>query len=155
MHPLPESVNESVAAIAVLQDRLGYEWIDGARLRQALTHSSYGNAHSEPHSEILEFLGDSVLDLVTAEWLMAKHPDRREGFMSQQRALMVQRDTLSRHAQRLGIDRALRLGPKDDYLRGVDSVLADALEAVVGALYRDCGSVQVVRERLLAWGLLT
>lgn len=136
------------------QQMLEYEWVDKSLLRQALTHSSYGNAHGEPHSERLEFLGDSVLDLVTAEWLMTQHPDRREGFMSQQRALMVQRDSLSRHATRLGIDRAILLGSKDDYLRRVDSVLADAFEAVVGALYRDCGSVQVVRERLLAWGVL-
>lgn len=135
-----------------LQRVLGYEWQYPHLLRQALVHSSYGNAHDEPHSERLEFLGDSVLDLVTAEWLMAQHPDRREGFMSQQRALLVQRDSLSRHSKALGIDRALLVGAKSDYLRSVESVLADAFEAVVGALYRDSGSLDAVRRTLLNCG---
>ena len=144
-----------MSEILKLQIRLGYDWCDETILRQALTHSSYGNAHGEPHSERIEFLGDSVLDLVTAEWLMAKYPGQREGFMSQQRALMVQKNTLSRHAVRLGIDQAILLGAKDDYLRKVDSVLADAFEAVVGALYQDCRSIQVVRVYLLDWNVLT
>ena len=134
-----------------LQKRLGYIWLDQTHIDRALTHSSYGNANGVPHGERDEFLGDSVLDLVTAEWLMAKHPDKREGFMSQRRAEMVCANRLVAHTRALGIDRALLVGSRDQYLLTVDSVLADAFEATVGALYRDCGSLQTVRERLVAW----
>jgi len=140
--------------MVLLEQRLGYAWSNPTLLRQSLTHSSYGNANNEQHSETLEFLGDSVLDLVTAEWLMARWPGRREGFMSQQRAELVMARTLAGHSNRLGIGRALLIRQRDQYLRTVESVLADAFEAVVGALYRDCGSLPVVRERLLEWEVL-
>jgi ribonuclease-3 len=125
------------------------------RLAHALTHSSYGNYHDVPHNERLEFLGDSVLDLATADWLMYRHPNQSEGFMSKRRAELVQATTLTGHARRLGIDRAIRVGPKAEYLRNVDSVLADALEAIVGALYKDCNrDLGLVTRWLREWGVL-
>lgn len=140
--------------LGALQRRIGYIWLDQTHIDRATTHSSYGNAHGVPHNERDEFLGDSVLDLVTAEWLMTRHPDKREGFMSQRRAELVRKETLARHARLIGIDAALRVNERDLYLTTVDSVLADAFEATVGALYLDSGSLQLVRERLLDLGVL-
>ena len=142
------------AEMTRLQATLGYAWTSKALLRQALTHSSYGNAHGESHNERLEFLGDSVLDLVSAQYLMARYPSSREGFMSQRRAEVVQKGTLARHARRLGVWSAILLNAKDEYLRNVDSVLADAFEAVVGALYQDCGDLNLVQARLQSCGVL-
>lgn len=139
---------------AELERRLGHDWQDCSLLREALTHSSYGNANSVPHNERLEFLGDSVLDLVSAEWLMAEYPAKREGFMSQRRSELVRTCALAERARALGVGEALLVGHGSDYIRGVESVLADAMEAVVGALYRDCGSIAVVRECVLRWGIL-
>jgi ribonuclease-3 len=135
-----------------IQQLLSYWWQDPSLLRQALVHSSYGNSFGEPHSERLEFLGDSVLDLVTAEWLMAQYPDADEGFMSRSRADMVQEGALVHQAYRIGLDRALIVKPGNQYLRDVRSVLADAFEAVIGAMYRDCGSLHTVRQGLLNCG---
>ena len=136
-----------------LETRLGHRWKRREVLEQALTHSSYGNAMGMPHSERLEFLGDSVLDLVTAEFLMVQYPKASEGFMSQRRSEIVKTSALARRALDLGIDQALLVG-KAEYLRRVESVLADAMEAVVGALYWDCHDLSLVSERVLAWGLL-
>lgn len=138
-----------------LQRTLGYRWQHPALLRQALTHSSYGNPNGEAHNERYEFLGDSVLDLISAEWLMANHPNEDEGFMSKRRAELVCRDALVAHSIMLGIGRALLVHPRQQNLRETPSVLADAFEAVVGALYRDSHSIQIVRDRLLCWGVLS
>lgn len=137
-----------------LQERLGYRWKDQSLLVTALTHSTFGNENGIEHNERYEFIGDSVLDLVTAEWLMAEHPKKREGFLSQQRAQLVRTCALAQRARDLGLHEALMLGKGSSYLRGVESVLADALEAVIGALYRDCGDITVVMERVHAWGIL-
>lgn len=138
-----------------MEDRIGYRWSDRDLLREALTHSSYGNERGLSHNERLEFLGDSVLDLACAGWLMTTYPDRREGFMAQRREGMVRGSVLAERAVDLWIDRALMVGPRGEGLRTNPGVLADALEAVVGALYLDCGrQLSTVTERLLAWGII-
>ena len=139
---------------ALFEERLGYKWRDRDLLHEALTHSSYGNEHREPHNERLEFLGDSVLDLLSAEWLMAAHPTEREGFMSQQRAEMVRMCALAQRARDIGLDRMLRVGRGADNLRRVESVLADAMEAVIGSAYRDSGDLNAVRSIALRAGIL-
>lgn len=148
-----DSIDDLVEIIH-LQDRLGYKWRDRDLLLEAITHSSYGNEHNLPHNELLEFLGDSVLDLISAEYLMAKFPGQREGHLSQARSEMVRTCALAQRARDLGINSILRVGRRAEYLRSVESVLADSMEAVIGAAYRDSGDINVVRELALKWGIL-
>lgn len=105
----------------------------------ALTHPSYAHeaGNESAHNERLEFLGDAVLDLVVAEWLYNLYPSRPEGELSRMRAAMVCEPTLARVARRLSLGSLLRLGQGEAASGGREraSVLANALEAVIGALY--------------------
>lgn len=120
-----------------LQDRLGYAFKDPGLLDQALTHRSCGARNNER----LEFLGDAVLDFVVAELLYQGEPDAHEGRLTRLRAHLVRRETLAAIARDLGLGDVLRLGPGElkSGGRGRDSILADAFEAIVGAIYLDAG----------------
>lgn len=137
-----------------LESRLGYTFRDRALLREALTHSSFGNVQGVPHNERLEFLGDSVLDLVCAEYLMLTRPGRDEGFMSQARAAMVSNENLGRCARRLGLHEHLLVSGHQDAIRCSDGVLARALEALAGAAYLDSGDIAAVRAIAVAAGVI-
>jgi len=133
-----------------LQMALGHRFAEPALLEEALTHRSAGGRHNER----LEFLGDAVLGLVVAERLFRDRPAAREGALSRQRARLVRRETLAEIARGLQLGSCLRLGSGELKNGGQqrDSILADALEAVIGAVYLDAG-VQATRgllERLLA-----
>lgn len=108
-------------------------------LRQALTHSSYANEgyRQDIHNERLEFLGDAVLQLVVTEWLYEQHTDWAEGHLSQARAAIVCEATLAEAAQSLNVGPQLRLGRGEERSGGRNkpSLLADAMEAVIGACY--------------------
>jgi len=130
---------ETVNELCELMSRLGHTWNDLTILELALMHSSYANQVGCAPNERMEFLGDSVLDLLTAEHLMLKHPDQREGFLSQQRAEMVRMCSLAGKARAIGLGQLLRVGKGGDYLRNTESVLADTLEAVIAAAYIDGG----------------
>lgn len=112
---------------------------DGALLRQALTHSSYANEgyRKEIHNERLEFLGDAVLQLVVTEWLFEKNPLWSEGQLSQARAAIVCEATLAEAATNLEVGPQLRLGRGEERSGGRQkpSLLADAMEAIIGAVY--------------------
>ena len=110
---------------------------DPELLRQALTHRSFGT----PHNERLEFIGDAVLNCVIALRLYHRFPDLAEGELSRIRAHLVNRDTLARLARGLGLGAELRLGEGEARTGGADrpSALADALEAVFGAVAEDGG----------------
>ena len=120
-----------------LRDRLGYAFAQPALLTQALTHRSYG-AH---HNERLEFVGDAVLGCVIAHALYRRFSKVPEGDLSRARAALVNRDTLARVALALGIGRELKLGEGAVKTGGAEqpSILADALEAVFGAVFVDGG----------------
>lgn len=123
---------------------LGYEFIDMGLLRQALTHRSRANewgAENELHNERLEFIGDAVLDLSIARYLMESLPNAREGSLSKLRALVVSEASLARAAQALELGSYVRLGRGEEQTGGRNkaSILADAFEAVVGAIYLDGG----------------
>jgi ribonuclease-3 len=120
-----------------LAERLGYAFRDTALLRQALTHRSYGS----PHNERLEFVGDAVLNCVVARALYERFPSTAEGDLSRARASLVNQDTLARVARRLGLGDDLRLGEGELRSGGNAraSILADALEAVFGAVFVDAG----------------
>lgn len=126
-----------------LAQKLGYEWQDFDTLLLAFRHSSWANEQApkaEPN-ERLEFLGDATLDLLSAEFLMAMMPDAREGVLSQARAQLVRASNLAARAKALGLGDLLMLGKGADYLREVESVLADTMEAVIGSAYRDGGII--------------
>jgi len=120
-----------------LQGRLDYVFNDPDLLDQALTHRSRGARNNER----LEFLGDAVLDFVVADLLYQAEPDAHEGRLTRLRAHLVRRETLSSIARDLNLGESLRLGPGElkSGGRGRDSILADALEGVIGAIYLDAG----------------
>ena len=120
-----------------LCNRLGYPVGRAALLEQALTHRSCGS----PHNERLEFLGDAVLNLVVAEMLYSERPDASEGDLSRYRARLVREATLAELGQELQLGDFIRLGPGELKSGGFrrDSILADAVEALIGAIYLDAG----------------
>ncbi|RPI46349.1 MAG: ribonuclease III [Betaproteobacteria bacterium] len=120
-----------------LIDRLGHRFNDPALLRTALTHRSY----SAQHNERLEFLGDSVLNCVISDALYRRFPHLAEGELSRARALLVRQQTLFERADAMGLGNALLLGEGELRSGGKQrpSILADALEALIGAVYLDAG----------------
>lgn len=110
----------------------------------ALTHSSYANENKKEGvecNERIEFLGDAVLGLITAEYLYKNYPDLPEGKLSKLRASVVCEDMLAKKARELGIDKLLRLGKGEESTggRNRNSVISDAVEAVIACVYLDMG----------------
>ena len=127
-----------------LEKKLGYVFQNPALLSEALNHSSYANAHralGEQSNERLEFLGDSVLGFVTAEFLFELHRDLPEGDLTRQRAALVCEQSLHEVAKMLDLGKYLKLGKGEDAGGGRTrpSILADATEAVFAAVYLDGG----------------
>jgi ribonuclease-3 len=123
--------------------RLNYEFQDPALLERALTHRS----KSEANYERLEFLGDSVLNLVISTELYDRYPDLSEGELTRLRASLVRQQTLAEQARALDLGGCLALGGGELKSGGYDrdSILADSLEALFGAIYKDRGIGQVTR----------
>jgi ribonuclease-3 len=123
--------------LKALQERLGHDFTDQVLLERAVTHRSF----SADHNERLEFLGDSVLNLSVAHWLFEKLNDQTEGDLSRVRANLVKQDTLFQLAFDLELSTVLRLGEGELRSGGQKrpSILADALEALIGAVYLDAG----------------
>jgi ribonuclease-3 len=134
--------------IARLQQALGHEFRDPQLLTLALTHRSAGGRNNER----LEFLGDSIVNHIIAEALYAQFPAAREGDLSRMRSALVRGDTLARLARELGLGDYLVLGQGERKSGGHRraSILADALEAVAGAILLD-SDVQQCRSCVLAW----
>jgi ribonuclease III len=135
--------------IQQLEQLLAYTFRDRTLLIQALTHPSYLPEPSERGGgdyQRLEFLGDAVLGLLLAEMLYVKYPDWDEGALSQLRSRLAGQDVLAERARILGIGIFLRLGRGEEQSAGreKDSILADVLEALIAALYRD-GGLQAAR----------
>jgi ribonuclease-3 len=128
--------------------RLGHPFQNPVLAEQALTHRSFGGVHNER----LEFLGDAILNLLMAEALYQRFPNNREGELTRMRASLVKGETLAAIARELQWGDALRLGSGEMKSGGWrrDSILADALEAMVGAIYLDSG-LDACRERVLIW----
>jgi ribonuclease III len=134
----------SASSADSLQSALGYRFRDLALLEEALTHSSLVNEQksaSPQHNERLEFLGDAVLSLVMSEYLASALPQSSEGTLSKLKAQLVSEASLAQVARRLGLGRHLKLGRGEDRSKGreKDSLLADALEAVLAAVHLDGG----------------
>ena len=127
-----------------LEKKLNYTFRNSALLQEALNHSSYANEHRSAHlhsNERLEFLGDSVLGFVTAEFLFTRHPESPEGDLTRIRAALVCEQSLYEVAQRLGLGQYLKLGRGEEAGGGRErpSIIADAVEAVLAAVYLDGG----------------
>ncbi len=125
-----------------LEARLGYNFADRTLLEAALTHRSFANEAGTPaHYERLEFLGDAVLGLATADWLFRRLAERPEGELSRLKAMLVSEGALARYAEELALGEHLRLGTGEERSGGrlKASLLADALEALFGAIYLDGG----------------
>ncbi|MCF6266819.1 MAG: ribonuclease III [Desulfuromusa sp.] len=126
-----------------LERTLGYVFTDRQLLLQALTHKSFSNEQTEfvPHNERLEFLGDAVLELAISDWVYCRYPDIPEGGLTRIRAEVVSEKGLSEISRKLEIGAGLRLGKGEQRSGGHEksSLLADALEALLGAIYRDGG----------------
>jgi ribonuclease-3 len=138
------------AGLSALQVRLGYSFRQPALLQQALTHRSF----SADHYERLEFLGDSVLNLAVSHMLYAQLAHMPEGDLSRVRANLVKQDTLHQLAKTLDVSAVMRLGEGEMRSggQGRPSILADMVEAIIGAVYLD-GSytdAQALVERLFA-----
>jgi ribonuclease-3 len=146
-----------VADYADLEAVLGYRFREPALLEQALRHASWCNEHASEKledNERLEFLGDAVLDLVVGHQLMKRFPQLREGELSVTRAQVVSEAGLSEVASQLGIGTWITLGKGEEKSggRGKPSILADAFEALVAAVYLDGGfdAAREMVERLLS-----
>lgn len=135
---------KSEEKLIMLENKIGYHFSDATILLHALTHSSYANEmrlDKHRNNERLEFLGDAVLELVTSEYVYKKYSDLSEGDLTKLRASIVCEQTLSACARDLNIGQYLMLGKGEDISGGRerDSILSDALEAVIGAIYLDGG----------------
>ncbi len=127
-----------------LEEKIGYRFVQKNLLRQALTHSSYANEkHMKRFSdnERLEFLGDAVLEVTSSEFLYLTYPKLSEGDLTKFRASIVCEPTLAICARELGLGNYLLLGKGEHQTggRSRDSILSDAMEALIGAIYLDGG----------------
>ncbi|MFI0722534.1 ribonuclease III [Streptomyces sp. NPDC021224] len=136
-----DAATETASSHTLLEGRLGYR-LEPALLVRALTHRSYAYENGGlPTNERLEFLGDSVLGLVVTDTLYRTHPDLPEGQLAKLRAAVVNSRALAGVSRGLDLGAFIRLGRGEEGTGGRDkaSILADTLEAVIGAVYLDCG----------------
>lgn len=145
--------------LAELARAVGHRFRDGSLLAAAITHPSMsglersGAAAANTTYERLEFLGDRVLGLVVAHWLLERHPTEHEGDLAKRHAGLVRREALCRVALAIGLGQHLRLAPgeADGGGRSNRTILADACEAVIGALYLDGGLETATRFIRAQW----
>ena len=151
MNLLPKPLSE-------LESKINYKFKDIGLLQTAMTHSSYSNEHKAKDpgcrcNERLEFLGDSVLSIITSEYLFAKFRDRDEGDLTKMRAEVVCERALAGFARNIGLGGYLLLGVGEDKNGGRDnkSLLSDAFEALLAAVYLDAGEAghDTVRDFLI------
>lgn len=145
-----EDVSRFEKSATALLERIGYRFVDQKLLFQSLTHKSYSNEQgvtSDPHNERLEFLGDAILDMVVSHKIFVAYPELPEGELTRIRAEVVSEGGLAVVARRLNLGRCLRLGRGEIRTSGwdKDSLIADALEALIGAIYCD-GGLEPVRQ---------
>ncbi len=132
---------ERIEELGPLQQTLGYQFKNPALLNKALTHKSYVNEKVESlkNNERFEFLGDSVLDLIVSDYLITAFPDYSEGMLSKIRAAVVNEACLAELARRINLGDYLLLGRGESQSGGREknSLLANAFEALVGAVFQD------------------
>ena len=139
------------------QEEIGYSFKDTSLLIQAMSHSSYSNEIGQTHldcNERLEFLGDAVLELVSSEFLYNEYKNVSEGELTKMRANLVCETALAFDAKSIGLNNYLLLGKGEDLTGGRErnSVVSDACEALIGAIYLD-GGIEKAREFILKFVL--
>ena len=137
----------------LLQEKLGYSFKNPELLEEALTHTSFAAEHHlSQNNERLEFLGDSVLGFVVSGFLYTIFPEKDEGFLSKSKAFLVSRETMAEWASDLSIGHYLRLGVGEVASGGKNrrNNLANAMEAVLGAVYLD-GGIESVSKIIFDW----
>lgn len=126
-----------------LEKKIGIEFKKKELLKEALTHRSYLNENPKmgPHNERMEFLGDSVLELITSEFLFKKYPGQAEGQLTVLRAALINYQILARVAREIGLEDYILLskGEAKDTGKGREAILANAFEALLAAIYLDRG----------------
>jgi ribonuclease-3 len=132
----------------LLQESIDYHFSDEQLLVQALTHKSYAHEHNIANNERLEFLGDAILQFVISDHLMSRYPDLTEGMLSKFRAVLVSESGLSILAGKINLGRHLFIGKGEEATGGREksSILSDALEALLSAIYLDSYREYGVRE---------
>ena len=135
-------------SVAELYKKIGYEFSDESLLEQAMTHRS----HKGQHNERLEFLGDSILSFVIADALYKKFPKAREGDLSRMRSTLVRGQTIAEFGVEFNLGDYLRLGPGELKSGGFrrESTLADAVEAIIGAVFLD-SDIESCTKLILTW----
>ncbi|NLW80931.1 MAG: ribonuclease III [Desulfovibrionales bacterium] len=128
-------------ALQALQSEIHYEFKQVKLFIQAITHTSYANEQGGVHNERLEFLGDAVLELAVSHALFLHYPEAQEGHLTKMRSSLVSEAALAAAARRIGLGPILLLGRGEESQGGREknSVLSDALEALLGAVYLDGG----------------
>ena len=123
------------------QDKLGYHFSDISLLENALTHSSYANERRIANNERLEFLGDSVLSIIVSDFLYLRMPKVKEGVLTKLRASLVCEQSLAELSKKFSLSEYIKLGKGEEITggRGRASIIADAFEAVLAAVYLDGG----------------
>ena len=132
------------ADIGLLEKKIGYTFKNKELIKKALTHSSYAHELKTKRiniecNERLEFLGDSVLSIVTSEFLFRKYGELPEGDLTHMRAALVQSQALAAYARSIGLGQYLYLGNGEEKNRDQQSILEDAFEALLAAIYLDAG----------------
>ena len=130
-----------------LEEKIGYHFENKLLLRQALTHSSFANepkVNKYEDYERLEFLGDAVLELVSSEFLFQENKEMPEGKLTRMRASIVCEQALAYCAKQFGLEAHILLGVGEERTGGrtKDSIISDVMEAIIGAIYLDCGMKQ-------------
>lgn len=142
------------ARFSALQKKIGYSFRIPALLVEALTHSSYlqEDPAAAPHNQRLEFLGDSVLQFIITAALYRDYPAEREGVLSRRRAVLSKGEFLTQMARDLGLAASLRLSKSEETAGGRNraSILEDAFEALVGAIYLD-SDLATTQQLVLGW----
>ncbi|MCR5101031.1 MAG: ribonuclease III [Butyrivibrio sp.] len=136
--------------ISKFEEVIGYTFKNKAFLKQALTHSSYANEqkiNKTKDYERIEFLGDSILEMVSSTYLYNKYPDKKEGELTKIRASMVCEAALAYCAGDIGLSQYIQLGKGEEATGGrhKDSIISDVMEAVIGAIYLDSGIEEATR----------
>ena len=127
-----------------LENKIGYRFKNYKLLKQSMTHSSYANEHrinKLTNNERLEFLGDAVLEIITSEYLYKNYPKLHEGDLTKMRASIVCEQTLALSSKEIDLGKYLFLGKGEELTGGRErnSIISDAMEALIGALYLDGG----------------
>ncbi len=137
-----------------MENNIGYKFIDKNLLKVALTHTSYSHEKkgTVENNERLEFLGDAVLELVISSHIFKKFNDLSEGELTKLRASIVCEASLARKARDIKIGENIRLGKGEELTGGRDrdSILADAFEAIIGAIYIDSNNIKYVEDFILS-----